>query len=273
MVQTPKSHAAQVAGAAPELPFTVVILGPTGSGKSAAALATARALAAHPGGDYQGAEIISADSRAIYQGMDIGTAKPTPAERATVPHWGLDLVAPGERFTVADWKTYAETKIREIAARQHLPLVVGGTGLYIDALIFGYSFTKLAQKNYTDRQTLRTSFLNIGISTTREELRARLRTRIDKMFTQELFAETEQLVRTYGSNHAAFTADIYRFAWRYLQGEMDLDTAEEQAFYADWHLARRQMTWFRRNPSIHWLPATEVPNYILQAVQARNSQV
>ena len=182
-----------------DLPYAMVILGPTGSGKTAVSLEIAQRLnqlnssqgsspcldaptptpstqrfrpadsptlsarrprSADNSSPYLGVEIISADSRAIYQGMDIGTAKPTPAEQKQVPHWGLDLVQPGERFTVADWKNYAETKIREIARRGNLPLVVGGTGLYIDALIYDYSFTKSAQKNYTDRQNLQTFWKN-----------------------------------------------------------------------------------------------------------------
>ena len=141
-------------------------------------------------------------------------------------------------------------------------MVVGGTGLYIDALIYDYSFTRSAQKNYTDRQTLRTSFLNIGVSTPKETLRNNLKQRIDKMFTQELFAETQQLVAAYGTKNAAFSADIYRFVWDYLQGKLTLSEAKARAFYADWHLARRQMTWFRRNPQIVWMPAAQIPDYI-----------
>ena len=291
-----------------DLPYAMVILGPTGSGKTAVSLEIAQRLnqlnssqgsspcldapaptpstqrfrpadsptlsarrsrSADNSSPYLGVEIISADSRAIYQGMDIGTAKPTPAEQKQVPHWGLDLVQPGERFTVADWKSYAESKIQAIANRGNLPLVVGGTGLYIDALIYDYSFTKSAQKNYTDRQNLRTNFLTIGVSTPREDLRKNLRQRIDKMFTQELFAETEHLVKTYGTQHAAFTADIYRFVWAYLQGEFTLEQAKEQAFYADWHLARRQMTWFRRNPSILWLAPEQIPDMVLSHLKAK----
>ena len=269
-----------------DLPYAVVILGPTGSGKTAVSLEIAQRLAqlnlsqntlprlnavaptqrlALP----RGVEIISADSRAIYQGMDIGTAKPTPAEQKQVPHWGLDLVQPGERFTVADWKSCTESKIQAIANRGNLPLVVGGTGLYLDALIYNYSFTKFAQKNYTDRQNLRTNFLIIGVSTPREDLRKNLRQRIDKMFTQELFAETEHLVKAYGTQHAAFTADIYRFVWAYLQGELTLEQAKEQAFYADWHLARRQMTWFRRNPSILWLASEQIPDTVLSHLKTK----
>ena len=104
----------------------IIILGPTGSGKTALGIELARKI---------NGEIISADSRAIYKGMDIGTAKPTREEQRLVPHYGLDLVNPGERFTVADWKSYAESKITNIKSRGLVPVIVGGTGLYIDALI------------------------------------------------------------------------------------------------------------------------------------------
>jgi tRNA dimethylallyltransferase len=109
----------------------VVITGPTASGKTGLAIELAQRF---------NGEIICADSRTIYKGMDIGTAKPTIAERAAIPHWGLDLVEPGQPFSVADFKTYADQKIYEIRARGHVPFLVGGTGLYVDAVLFDYQF-------------------------------------------------------------------------------------------------------------------------------------
>ena len=110
----------------------IVIVGPTASGKTAVAVELAKRL---------DGEIISADSRTIFQGMDIGTAKPDLLERGDVPHFGFDLVRPDERFTVVDWKNYAKEKISEILARGKQPIVVGGTGLYVDALVFYYQFS------------------------------------------------------------------------------------------------------------------------------------
>jgi len=109
----------------------VVIMGPTASGKTSVAIS----LAKHLGG-----EIICADSRAVYIGMDIGTAKPTTSERKEVPHWGLDLISPDEQYSVAEFKAYTNKKIAEIRGRGHIPFLVGGTGLYIDSVIFDYKF-------------------------------------------------------------------------------------------------------------------------------------
>jgi tRNA dimethylallyltransferase len=110
-------------------PPIAAIVGPTASGKSQLALAIAA---------RQPVEIIVADSRQAYRGMDLGTAKPTAADRAAAPHHLLDLVAPDEPFTLADWLAAARALLPEIAARGRLPLLVGGTGLYVTALVDGY---------------------------------------------------------------------------------------------------------------------------------------
>lgn len=111
-----------------ELPL-IVILGPTASGKTAYAIRLARLI---------GGEVICADSRTVYRGMDIGTAKPTEPERAGVPHWGLDLIKPDQRYSLYDFQRYATAKIAEIRQRQHVPLLVGGSGLYINSVIYDY---------------------------------------------------------------------------------------------------------------------------------------
>ena len=105
-----------------DLPL-VVIAGPTASGKTELAIRIAK--------KFNG-EVISADSRAIYRGLDIGTAKPASEEQQGIPHWGIDIVDPGERFTAANFKVYAQRKISEIRLRGHLPIIAGGTGLYAE---------------------------------------------------------------------------------------------------------------------------------------------
>ena len=109
----------------------IVITGPTASGKTSLAIELAK--------KFNG-EIICADSRTVYKDMNIGTAKPNAIDRADVPHFGLDLVNPGEYYSVSDFKLYADQKIIEIRSRGHIPFLVGGTGLYIDAVVFNYKF-------------------------------------------------------------------------------------------------------------------------------------
>lgn len=240
-----------------------MIVGPTGSGKTGVGVKLAQALGRDTEGEYRG-EIISADSRAIYKGMDIGTAKPSALEQEGVAHWGLDLAEPGERFTVADWKKYAEEKIAEISARGHTPIVVGGTGLYVDALVFDYSFSPEAKENYADRDKIGEQYLVVGVKTEAEVLRGRLRARVDEMFCPELYEETGRLVEKYGWGSQAMKSNIYEFAWKYLQGEMSLEEAKEKAFYSDWHLAKRQMTWLKRNAEINWMPLEQICDFVIQ---------
>ena len=109
----------------------IVIVGPTASGKTSLAIQLAK--------KYRG-EIICADSRTVYRGMNIGTAKPSLSERQRVSHWGLDLVDPGDSFSVSQFKDYARQKIKEIRSRGNIPFLVGGTGLYIDSVIFDFQF-------------------------------------------------------------------------------------------------------------------------------------
>lgn len=206
--------------------------------------------------------------------MDIGTAKPTQEEMSGVPHYGLDLVDPDERFTVADWKAYAETKIAEIKARGKVPIIAGGTGLYIDALIFDYHFKgptgakigDFEQKSCSDRTEVKGNFLIIGIKWEPEDLRARLRMRIGQMFSPELYQETKTLVQKYGWENGTMKSNIYKYAWRYLNQELTLEEAKEQSFYEDWHLAKRQITWFKRNKQIVWLKLEDIYPYVIKYI-------
>jgi tRNA dimethylallyltransferase len=107
------------------VPDALAIVGPTGSGKTALSIEVARRL---------DGEVISMDSRAVFRGMDIGTAKATPAEQGGVPHWGIDIAEPSERFNAARWAAYAREKIGEIRGRGRVPMLVGGTGFFLRAL-------------------------------------------------------------------------------------------------------------------------------------------
>jgi len=112
----------------------LALVGPTATGKTALAIELAQRL---------GGEVVNADSRQVFRHMDIGTAKPTPAERAAVPHHGLDLVEPDEPFTLADYLDHARAAVSDIASRGRLPIVVGGTGLYVRALVRGFDVPRV----------------------------------------------------------------------------------------------------------------------------------
>ncbi|MBQ6130324.1 tRNA (adenosine(37)-N6)-dimethylallyltransferase MiaA [Candidatus Saccharibacteria bacterium] len=266
-----------------------VIIGPTGSGKTGVAVEIAEVILEQLGREV---EIIAADSRTIYRGMDIGTAKPSLEERRGVKHYGFDLVEPGERFTVKEFKGYAEEKITESIKRGKIPMVVGGTGLYVDALIYDYQFETPGKgygrergeciknlngrkgvlkaddaEKYPDRQKMCSRYRVFGILWSAEELRARLLKRADKMFVQELFEETARLVEKYGWGSQAMKSNIYKFAWSYMRGEVGREEAIRLVATDDWHLAKRQMTWFRRNPEIEWFSLEEMKPAVIKCIQ------
>lgn len=236
--------------------------------------------------------MISADSRTIYKGMDMGTAKPSMEEREGVMHWGFDLVEPREKFTVKDWKDFAEEKIREIEARGKVPMIVGGTGLYVDALIYDYKFEvsgrgydksrgecikNLNGKNgsleqgdkekYPDRQEMLAQYKVFGIAWEPEELRERLLKRADKMFNDELYTETEGLVKKVGEEDLEKYGDVYEFAWKFMKGELSREEAVRLNAIDDWHLAKRQITWFKRNKNIVWLPLEKIESAVIKCIQ------
>ncbi|MGF7228538.1 MAG: tRNA (adenosine(37)-N6)-dimethylallyltransferase MiaA [Candidatus Saccharibacteria bacterium] len=134
----------------------IVLVGETASGKTALAIQ----LAKHFNG-----EIICADSRTVYKGMDIGTAKPTFAERDGVPHHLLDVVEPGQPFSVADFQRLTCQAIQDISARGHVPFLVGGTGLYIDAILYDFDFRPAPDADERARlQTMSISELHAEIT-------------------------------------------------------------------------------------------------------------
>lgn len=127
----------------------IAIVGPTASGKSDLAMRLAQECSG---------EIVCADSRTVYRGMDIGTAKPSRADQAAINHHCLDLVNPDERFSAAEFKRWALVAIKDIHARQKIPFIVGGSGLYIDGLIYDFEF--IINSNPKKRQRLEAMDLN-----------------------------------------------------------------------------------------------------------------
>jgi tRNA dimethylallyltransferase len=277
----------------------VAVVGPTASGKTSLAIELAERF---------GGEIICADSRTIYKGMDIGTAKPSKEEQAKVPHWGIDLIEPGERFTVADFKRYANLKIEEIRRRGHIPFLVGGTGLYVDAVIFDYQLGLAADsreraiyeamtidelheyckrnnvtlpenkqnKRYVVRAIEQKSIntkrrddpientIIVGIATDRDILRTRIKERAEQIFDDSVVEEATILGKKYGWNNEAMTGNIYPLIHLYLEHTVSLEEMKEKFTTLDWRLAKRQLTWLRRNPYIHWGELTELREYLMR---------
>lgn len=303
--------------------LVVVVLGPTASGKTALALAIAR---------HFGGEIVNCDSIAMYREFEIGTAKPTAAERSEIPHHLLDCVDPLADVTAGEYARQARQILREIAAReivshetpsgdtlindglrlQCLPIVSGGTGLYLRALLEGLfpgpqrseelreklrarvddrgaahlhrilrrldaaaaerihvndvpkmiraiEVCLAARRPMTElweqgRETLQGfRILRLGLNPERESLYARINQRARRMFDQGLIEETKRLLAKYGEKARPLASLGYKQAVQFLRGELDRKSALAAAQQAHRHYAKRQMTWFRREPNVHWL--------------------
>lgn len=233
----------------------VVVVGETASGKTALAIELAQ--------KFNG-EIICADSRTVYRGMDIGTAKPSNEEQAAVPHHLLDIRDPDETYNVADFQQDAFAAIDDISARGKLPILVGGSGLYIDSVIYNYSFAPggrrdtdnprhLAAGESSQDKKLRDNTLIIGMQRDPEDLEARITKRVDGMIEAGLVEEVKNLVAQYGHDSPALSGICYQIFADYLDGQLTLDEAKQKFVRGDMLLARKQRTWFRRNKSIQWL--------------------
>ncbi len=270
-----------------EIPPLVVIVGPTGSGKSALAMDIAR--------KYNG-EIICADSRTVYKGMDIGTAKPSGDDQTEIPHHLLDMIEPDQTFTAAEFKRQALAAIDTIHSRGKLPIMVGGTGLYVDGVIFDFAFLppvpaeereRLEQMSVSELQAmidslnlelpenkenrrhlirrietngqipvkkgLRDRTLVLGVELEKQELIRRLEARVQKMLDQGLEQEVEGLAKKYGWQAPGMTGLGYR-EWRtYFEGGLTRKEVVRAIINGSWQYARRQRTWFRRNQHIRWV--------------------
>lgn len=275
----------------------IVITGPTASGKTSLAISLAE--------EFNG-EIICADSRTVYKYMDIGTAKPTAADQARVAHWGIDLVEPGERFTAADFKSYADQKIAEIRARGRVPFLVGGTGLYVDSVIFNYTFGsdrnevlryELQQKTIeelheysqskkiplpendknkryiirkienltevveSDKELIDNTIV-VGIATEKDTLVRNIEKRAEQLFEDGVVEEAKNLGNKYGWDNEAMTSNIYRLIGQCERGDITIDELKQKFLTSDWRLAKRQMTWLRRNKFVQWMTIEQAKPYI-----------
>jgi tRNA dimethylallyltransferase len=298
----------------------LALVGPTASGKSALALDVARRL-----GDV---ELVSVDSMQVYRGMDVGTAKPTTAERAEVAHHLLDVADPSEEYSVSRFQAEAEAVIAGIESRGHRALLVGGTGLYLQAVVdqlavpgrwpevraeleaeleaelgrepaaVGALHRRLADADPAaaariepgnvrrivralevtlgsgrpfssfgpglDAYPTTTRFRMAGVWLPRAVVNARIEARyaeqLDNGFLDEVLALPETLSRT------ARQALGYRELLSHLEGKLPLDTAVDEAVRRTREFARRQRSWFRRDPRITWLGTSRNPLDLLPAL-------
>jgi tRNA dimethylallyltransferase len=302
-------------------PLAILILGPTGSGKTALSLAL---------GERFGGEIISCDSVAVYRGMDLGSAKPSDEEQHRLPHHLIDVANPGQPFTAGEYSRQAREAMRQIAARGHLPIVTGGTGLYLRALTVGLfagpprqqemrarlmrsqqrhnsnwlhrilqrldppsaarihandtpKLIRALEVCFTTRQPMSqildsgpdtardplTGFrlLRLGFNPPRQALYDRLNQRAAQMFASGLVEETRALLARYGRVQA-LDALGYRQALAVLDGAMPLDEATAAASQGHRNYAKRQLTWFRREPDVHWIEDFgDAPETITKAIE------
>ncbi len=233
----------------------IVILGETASGKTAAGLQLAQQI---------DGEIICADSRTIYKGMDIGTAKPTLKEQHLVKHHLLDILEPDQKFSAAEFKRRANKLIDEIWARGKFPIVVGGTGLYIDSLLFDYQFNigervqdpnnprhLLASRSESDKE-LRLNTFVCGLKIGRDVLKQRIEDRVEQMFNDGFLDEIKMLASKYGWENESMAGAGYKLARDLFEGRATEMEVKEAFISRDTSLAKRQRTWFKRNPNIHW---------------------
>ena len=285
-------------------PLLVVVLGPTASGKTALSLSLA--------GRFRG-EIVNCDSVAMYREFDVGTAKPSASERTQSPHHLLDCVVPTSHITAGEYARQARQVLLAIKNRDRLPIVVGGTGLYLRALLEGLfagpqrseelrkrlrERTERRGSNYLRRILLRLdsaaaekihandipkliravevcltsrqkmtklwqqherdglrgfNILRLGIDPERGALYDRINRRAQLMFDAGLVEETQRLREKYGDDAAPLSSLGYKQAVQFLHGELTREQAVQAAQQAHRNYAKRQMTWFRREPEVNWL--------------------
>lgn len=284
-------------------PLLVVVLGPTASGKTALSLAIAERFLG---------EIANCDSVAMYRELHVGTAKPTAEERARAAHHLLDYIAPNESVTAGEYARQARQVLKEIDSRGHLPVVVGGTGLYLRALLDGLfpgpQRSETLRKRLQDQSKVSGSgylhqvlrrldaaaankihandapkliraievclssrrkmtelwqqqgrdplrgfrILRIGLNPDRKALYERINRRARQMFDAGLIEETKRLMQKYG-RVSPLSSLGYRQAVHVLDGELTVEQALSAAQQAHRNYAKRQMTWFRKEPNVHWL--------------------
>jgi tRNA dimethylallyltransferase len=297
--------------------FLATVVGPTGSGKSALALGLAEQF---------GGEIVNCDSLQLYRGFDIGTAKTPPGDRRGIPHHLFDVLTPQESYSAGEYAREARKVIAEIAGRGRLPIMVGGTGFYLRALLEGLPALpgrdERLRERLVERERLRPGSLRslltrlepgaagrihandvqktmralevrlltqqavpppaeahalegfavikLGLDPDRAALQLRLEDRTRAMFAHGLLEEVRGLLAAGATgSEKPFEALGYKQALLHFRGGLTLEQAVESTIVETRQYAKRQRTWFRRDPEIHWLHGFGDDAEILaQAIQA-----
>ncbi|HXC25983.1 MAG TPA: tRNA (adenosine(37)-N6)-dimethylallyltransferase MiaA [Gemmatimonadaceae bacterium] len=209
-----------------------VIVGPTAAGKSAVAMDWAK---------REPLAILSADSRQIYRGFDVGTAKPSADDRATVVHYGVDIVDPTQHYSAYQWAKDAAQWIGDAVRRGLVPVIVGGTGFYIKSLFDPpYDVPPVTDVPYIGEYHR----VDPG-----PPLKDHIEHRVEEMFARGWIAEVEQLMHNVPEDAIAWKACGYRNLRKYITGEYTLAYAKERVIIETRQYAKRQRTWFR-----HQLP-------------------
>lgn len=297
----------------------IIIIGPTGVGKTSLGIALAQEI---------GGEIISGDSVQVYKKLDIGSAKPSAVELELVPHHLIDYIDPSEPFSAAQFKFKATSLIEEIRKRGHVPIVVGGTGLYIRSLLDPYDFSQQGSEEIrskwqqfvqihgnialhealkeTDRETaqqlhpndvfrviralevfeitgktlssqrqfrdneykpLDPSILYIGLTAARERIYERINQRCVSMMSQGLIGETMALLDLgYSSTLKPLQSIGYRHSLWFIKGLVTQPEMLRLLQRDTRHFAKRQLTWFRRDPRICWYDIETDKNVLLRDI-------
>ncbi len=266
----------------------IVIVGQTASGKSDLAMEIAR--------KFKG-EIINADSWSVYKGFDIGTAKPSNGDQQQIKHHLINVADPKEGFSAAIFKKQASKAIQDIYKRGKLPIISGGTGLYIDSILFDYSFmpaspAQLREKynlysleelqrevlkykydtdgvdlnnkrrlirllenkgNKPKSKPIRQNTLIIGLAIEPEKLQKNVDSRINKMIKMGLENEVLSLQKKYGWDIEPMKGIGYREFKKQFEGTQNIEQTKDLIIIHSLQLAKKQLTWFKRNNSIQWV--------------------
>jgi tRNA dimethylallyltransferase len=221
------------------IPKVIVIAGPTASGKTSLGIDLAL--------KFKG-EIISADSRQVYRGLDVGSGKVTKEESRGVIHHLIDILNPEEKYNVFQFQKDCNKLIKEISQKGKIPIIVGGTGLYIESVAEQYKFSKFKKKSIK-KKGLRPNTLVLNLNPNRDQIKVNIQKRLlQRWQKQNMLYEVESLIESGVSKAWLKSLGLeYKFLTNYLEGKFDSENEMLTKFNTEiWHYAKRQITFFKR---------------------------